>query len=132
MDQSGASSVEHWQPAYYTKNNQPERERQHRGKAGRGRGSFKAILNNSPLQQLTGTQIQKLYTLLRNYGISPNTVHLIHTILNAALNDAVKWHRIALNPCKHLTAPRTQKADSQFIRTRRFKTHHDASVRMHF
>lgn len=72
-------------------------------------------LGNYTLQQLTGTQIQKLYTQLRHNGISPNTIHLIHTILNAAFGDAVKWHRIALNPCQHLTAPRAQKTEMRYI-----------------
>ncbi|GCE23280.1 tyrosine-type recombinase/integrase [Dictyobacter kobayashii] len=73
------------------------------------------VLGNIPLQQLTGTQIQRLYTALRNDGISPNTIHLIHTILSAALNDAVRWHRIALNPCKHLTAPRAQRTEMKYL-----------------
>ena len=72
-------------------------------------------LGNITLQQLTGTHIQKLYTLLRNRGISSNTIHLIHTILSVALNDAVKWHRIMFNPCKHLTAPRAQKTEMKYI-----------------
>ncbi|GLV54440.1 hypothetical protein KDH_12870 [Dictyobacter sp. S3.2.2.5] len=73
------------------------------------------VLGNISLQQLTGTHIQKLYTLLRSNGTSPNTIHLIHTILSAALRDAVKWHRIALNPCKHLTAPRTKRTEMKYI-----------------
>ncbi|GHO86440.1 tyrosine-type recombinase/integrase [Dictyobacter formicarum] len=73
------------------------------------------VLGNIPLQQLTGTHIQKLYTALRNDGIAPNTIHLIHTILSAALNDAVRWHRIALNPCKHLTAPRAQRTEIKYL-----------------
>ena len=76
------------------------------------------VLGNITLQQLTGTQIQSLYTLLRNQGIGPNTVHLIHTILSAALNDAVKWHRILFNPCKHLTAPRAQRTEMKYISNR--------------
>lgn len=27
----------------------------------------------------------------------------------------VKWHRIALNPCHHLTAPRAQKTEMRYI-----------------
>jgi integrase len=73
------------------------------------------VLGNIAFQQLTGTHIQHLYTLLRAKGMAPNTVHLIHTILSAALNDAVKWQRIAFNPCQRLTAPRTQKTEMKYI-----------------
>ncbi len=72
-------------------------------------------LGSITIQKLTGGLIQSLYFQLKQEGLSPNTIHLVHTILNAALNDAVKWRKIPFNPCKDLTPPKLQKKEMKYL-----------------
>src|SRR5438270_8276414 len=38
-------------------------------------------------------------------GLKPRTVRYIHTIIHAALDDAVRWRRVPLNAADQATAP---------------------------
>ena len=42
------------------------------------------------LNKLTARHVTKMYTSLLEQGLSPNTVHHVHTCLSKALNDAIK------------------------------------------
>lgn len=66
-------------------------------------------LGGVALQELNAAHLNRLYTeLLRggrqrraegaSAGLSPTTVRRVHTMLRKALNDAVRWGRIARNP----------------------------------
>jgi integrase len=71
-------------------------------------------LGQVKLQKLAPEHIQGFYTELLE-ELSPNTVHLIHTILKAALDVAVKWKKIVSNPCLSVTPPRAEKKDIQYV-----------------
>jgi integrase len=45
-------------------------------------------------------------------GLSPRTVRYIHTILHAALKDALRWNRIVRNPADAATPPSASAARS--------------------
>jgi integrase len=76
---------------------------------------FKNIINryiapemgNIKLQKLKPMAIQKYYNSLMNEkGLSPNTVHKHHDVLNAALNAAVKQEYLHRNPMSGVERPK--------------------------
>ncbi len=67
------------------------------------------------LQKLSFEHIQLLYTDLLHTGHSANTVRIIHVILKGALNAAVKWQKISVNPCNLVTPPRATKKEVGFL-----------------
>lgn len=48
----------------------------------------------------------------RAAGLSPRTVRYIHTILHAALKDALRWNRVVRNPADAATPPSVASARS--------------------
>jgi integrase len=83
--------------------------------------SYKRNLRLHVLPYIGSTLITKidagilngLYALLRadgrsdgTGGLSPRTIHYIHTILHRALRDAVRWGRLARNPVDAADPPR--------------------------
>ncbi len=55
---------------------------------------------------------EKLHVALKNQ-LSAGTVRVIHAILFAALKDAVKWKRLAVNVCSAVTLPRLAQSERQ-------------------
>lgn len=72
-------------------------------------------LGSVKLQKLTTVMLQHFYNQLLEDELSPNTIRLIHTIMSTALDDAVKWKKIAANPCKSVTPPRPEKHEMQVL-----------------
>lgn len=71
------------------------------------------------LQTLDGGTLNKLYNHLlekgrlngsQSPGLKPRTVRYIHTIIHAALDDAVKWRRVPLNAADQATPPSVKLA----------------------
>ncbi len=50
-------------------------------------------------------------------GLKPRTVRYIHTILSSALNDAVKWQRLVVNPATRATPPSAGESKAPEMRT---------------
>jgi integrase len=66
------------------------------------------------LQRLTGQQIQRFITSLSRERpgkrkLAPKSVILIHTVLHAALDQAVEWKLITDNPADGITLPRVER-----------------------
>src|SRR5712692_8680236 len=57
------------------------------------------ILATGPKQTLTADLVQAFCSKKSKEGLSAGTVRLLHTILYAALQDAVRWKRLAINVC---------------------------------
>ena len=66
------------------------------------------------LQKVTSAHIQQMYTEWLK-ELKPNTVHLIHGMLRAALDQAVKLKKISSNPCRDVTPPRVEKREIPFL-----------------
>lgn len=71
------------------------------------------------LQELVGAVLNGFYTQLLESGrklgtnpsgLKPRTVRYIHTIIHAALDDAVRWHRVPLNAADQATPPSAKAA----------------------
>jgi len=75
--------------------------------------SYNSKIYNIQLQKLTVDQAQAFYTKLLKNTLSAGTVRVIHAILFAALKDAVKWKRLAVNVCTAVTLPRLAQCERQ-------------------
>jgi integrase len=72
-------------------------------------------LGEIPLQQLTPQLIQQYYSmLLRDKGLSPNTVRRHHDLLSCTLRMAVKQDMLAHCPIERVEPPRTVPYQAKF------------------
>jgi integrase len=76
-------------------------------------------LGHIQLQALDGGMLNTFYTELlakgrlhgsQSPGLKPRTVRYIHTIVHAALDDAVRWRRVAGNAADQATPPSAKSA----------------------
>jgi integrase len=63
-------------------------------------------LGHRQLSQLTTVEIQGLYTGMMERGLSSRTVRYVHSVLHSALEQAVRWQKLARNPAKLVDLPR--------------------------
>lgn len=64
------------------------------------------VIGDVQLQRLTSQQVQSLYSQKIKEGLSASYIHSIHGLLHEALDQAVKWKLISINPCDSVTLPR--------------------------
>jgi integrase len=77
------------------------------------------------LQALDGARLNRLYASLlldgrkrgKGSGLSARTVRYIHTILHAALDDAVRWERAATNAASKSDPPSARAAKAPEMKT---------------
>src|SRR5436305_1742568 len=69
------------------------------------------------LRKLTVEMFQALYQKLEKESLSPNTIRIIHGIVRHALEDAVKWKKLAYNPAQHVKLPKVSKAEIPVLTT---------------
>ena len=62
-------------------------------------------LGGLPLQALTPTHLNKLYSHLRAAGRAPKTIRNIHGVLSKALADAERWGLVGRNPARLADVP---------------------------
>ncbi len=63
------------------------------------------------LSKLKAPQIQRLYNSMIENGLSSTTVRLYATILNSAMQTAVKVGLLDVNPCDRIELPKRQKKE---------------------
>jgi integrase len=68
-------------------------------------------LGHHKLQSLTVDQVQAFYSQKQQDGLSARTLRTFHAILSTAFKDAVRWKRLSINVCEHVTLPRVSKLD---------------------
>ncbi len=66
-----------------------------------------------PLRALTGGHLNRLYADLDAQGLSVATRRLVHAVLRRALNDAVRWGKIARNPAAAADPPSLPRSRAQ-------------------
>jgi integrase len=72
------------------------------------------------LTKLTSAHLQKMYALLTGTQKS-STVHILHTVLKVAFKYAVRWKRLARNPCDEVDAPAVQHEERPFLNANQCK-----------
>ena len=73
----------------------------------------KRDIAGTPLCALNGGQMTALYSELEQEGLSVNTRRLVHSVLRHALNDAVRWGKLARNPAKAADPPAIPRGRAQ-------------------
>jgi integrase len=76
------------------------------------------------LAQLSGSQVNALYAKLAEsgkknakHGLSPLTIHHVHSCLHKAMKDAIRWGQIARNPLDAADPPRQRGDGTKEMRT---------------
>lgn len=70
---------------------------------------LKEGLGRLPLTSLTPLGVQKIYQELQDRGLSAQTVRRLHTVLNQALRQGVKWKMLSYNPASDVELPRAKR-----------------------
>jgi integrase len=66
------------------------------------------------LTKLTPDTLQTMCNVLLETR-KPSTVHAMLTILNTAFSDAIRWQRLARNPCKSVVLPTAEKHEGPVL-----------------
>lgn len=66
-------------------------------------------IGRTKLQQLKPSQVQAFYTKMEADGVGARTRELCHVVLRKALQQAVQWGYLAVNPCDRVERPRAAK-----------------------
>ena len=70
-------------------------------------------LGKIPLAQLSAQNIQKMYSNKLESGLAPRSVRYVHVVLHRALQTALKWHKITVNPADSVDIPKAQHTEMQ-------------------
>ncbi|MCA9781463.1 MAG: site-specific integrase [Candidatus Eremiobacteraeota bacterium] len=66
-------------------------------------------LGRMPLSKVQITHVQKLYQELNERGLAGTTVRRLHSILNQAFKQAVRWRKLTYNPAAHAELPSVKR-----------------------
>src|SRR3954466_15002680 len=76
------------------------------------------VLGAVPLTKLQAMAISSAYAAALTHGrrkgaggLSPRTVHHIHTIFKQALGQTVRWQLLSGNPADHVDPPRVERSE---------------------
>lgn len=72
-------------------------------------------LGAKKLSALQPLDIQELYTGMRERGLGPRTIQIVHNILNRAFNQAVKWRVMVSNPAQFADRPKQVRREMQAL-----------------
>jgi integrase len=73
------------------------------------RQHFIPALGKYPLAKLSPLHIQEFLNQKLATDLSSSTVRKLYAVLRKALNNALKWHLITINPCLAVDPPRIEK-----------------------
>ncbi len=82
---------------------------------------LKPTIGSAKLDKLNALQVQSLYRLKIDSGLSPRTVQIIHATLYKALKQAVRWSLVSRNVCDAVTPPRVPKSEIKPLDARQAK-----------
>src|SRR6266568_2919405 len=87
----------------------------HRGYAGLVRLYALPALGEIPLQALRPLHLQRLYASELGRGRSAGTVLNLHLVMTQALNQAVRWGLLVVNPSSGAQPPRPRRAEPALV-----------------
>lgn len=70
---------------------------------------LKPTIGHFQLQKLNVLLINELYAKKKAAGLQPSTIHVMHAVLDNALQAAVRWRLLAVNPADAAEVPRLEK-----------------------
>ncbi len=82
---------------------------------------IKPELGSHKLKTLAPDHVQSLYQRKLGSGLTPGTVWLVHSVLNRALDQAVKWGMVPRNVCKAATPPKRSSEEIKPLDSRQVR-----------
>src|SRR5215210_2037499 len=79
--------------------------------AGLTRVHIAPALGHIKLKNLTPLHVQQFYSAKLNSGLSKRTVEYLHSVLHAALKQAVRWELVPRNVAESVDSPRPEKKE---------------------
>ncbi|MCK6549537.1 site-specific integrase [Myxococcota bacterium] len=70
---------------------------------------IKPHLGGVALSGLTTLHVQRLYTVLEESNVPGRTREIVHAVLRRALQQAIEWKQLAVNPCDAAIRPKAKK-----------------------
>ena len=101
--QTVAQYMDYWMRTYVQTNTAPKTQQGYLYNIER---HINPVLGGVELQKLNGQQIQGLYAVMLNDGLSNRTVLHCHRVLKGALRRAVTWEVLSRNPADAVSPPR--------------------------
>ncbi len=74
------------------------------------------------IADLRAPQIERLYSELLARGLSPRTVHHVHAVLHAALEQAVRWNCVARNVVGLVDPPKVERREIRALSPEQVRT----------
>lgn len=72
-------------------------------------------LGTIPLKKMQPMHLQRLYSEMAKAGKAPRTIRYVHTIVRAALTQAVRWQLLARNPADAVEPPGKQRKETHTL-----------------
>jgi integrase len=94
----------------------------HRNYQARVKSIVKHDIGAVPLRALSGGHLTALYAELERDGLSVGTRRFTHAVLRRALNDAVRWGKLARNPAAAADPPAMSRSKAQAWTDRELRT----------
>jgi integrase len=76
---------------------------------------LKPTLGGVMLTKLSALDVQELYQMKLDAGLSPRTVQIVHTTLRKALSQALKWSLVPKNVTDSITPPKSQQKEIRVL-----------------
>jgi integrase len=86
------------------------------------RGHLIPSLGHLKLRSLTPAQVQGLYRVKLDSGLSPATIHSIHAVLRGALKQAARWKLIPYNVAEAVDLPKLIRHEAKTLSASEAKT----------
>lgn len=72
-------------------------------------------IGNKALCSVTSRDVQAIYSAMQDRGLSPRTIRYAHSVLNSALQSALRWQLIAVNPARLVDLPRQVRREMRSL-----------------
>jgi integrase len=82
---------------------------------------LKPSIGKVRLQKLNALDVQELYRMKLDSGLSPRTVQIIHTTLHKSLKQAVRWSLLQTNVTEAVNPPKPQKKEIRVLSSEEVK-----------
>ena len=80
---------------------------------------IRPVVGHIRLSDLRATDIQRIFNAMAARGVSSNTRRKVYSVLSIALDCAVAWGILDLNPMAHLEIPRHEKSEMRAMSKRK-------------
>ncbi len=73
------------------------------------------VLGQRRLDAIQPADVQGIYSGMISRGLSPRSVQMTHTVLKSAFKQAVRWRKLAFNPCEAVDLPKQVRNEMKWL-----------------